>query len=293
MSRKSYLEGFFNRYDYCREDAQVLLNTYDRIVENPETDAIWKEAIDLYNESINCDYMKILELTDEVAMQLYLQEYTVYLLIFICLSQRAEKVYESHGIDRQIFHDNMLDLKFKLEECKLVKGIVGTFVPRWFIGFFNLTKFTLGRLQFEIAEFGYNYERDGKILTPQSKVINVHIPRTLKPLDEKSCDESFEKAKEYFADEIGDVCAFICYSWLLYPENKNILPQNSNTYRFMSRFDVIKSKIYKNREDLWRLFDTDEKNVDRLPTDTSMRRAYIKHLKQGGKTGYGFGVFFL
>ena len=293
MSLKSYLEDFFYRFDYCVEDASVLLNTYDKIVENPETDAIWKQAINLYNESINCDYTKILELANEVAVRLYLQEYTVELLIFICLSDRAQKVYQSRGIEPQIFHDNMLDLKYKLEECKLVKGIVGSFVAHWFVGFFNLTRFALGRLQFEVIKFGGQYEHNGKILTPESKVINVHIPRTMTPLDEKSCDEAFEKAKAFFADEIGDVCAFVCDSWLLYPENKKILSKDSNTYRFMSRFDVIKSRVDKERRDLWRLFDTEEKNVDKLPANTSMRRAYTEHLKQGGKVGSGLGVYFL
>ena len=293
MLLKSYLEDFFNRFDYCREDAIVLLSTYDKIVENHETDAMWKEAINLYNESINCDYEKILELADEAAKCLYLQEYTVELLIFICLSYRTEKIYELQGIDKQIFYDSMLDLKYKLEECKLVKGIVGSFVAKWFVGFFDLSRFALGRLQFEIIKFGEHYEHNGKILTPESKVINVHIPRTLTPLDEKSCDVAFEKAKAYFEGEIGDVCAFVCHSWLLYPENKNILPQHSNIYRFMLRFDVIKSEVDKERNDLWRLFDTDEKNFNKLPADTSVRRAYIEHLKKGGKTGSGFGVFFL
>ncbi len=293
MELKSYLEGFFQRFAYAPEDAAVLLEAYDKIMQNPETETMWKQAINLYIESINCDYAEIIEIADAVATKLYLQEYTVELLVFICLSQNAQKVYALHGIDEQIFHDNMLDLKYKLEECKLVKGIVGSFVAKWFAGFFNLTRFTLGRLQFEIIKFGEQYEKDGKVLTPESKVINIHIPRTMTPLDAKSCDEAFEKAKAFFKSETGEVCAFVCGSWLLYPENKDILPKHSNIYRFMLRFDVIKSRIDKERNGLWRLFDTDEKNADKLPADSSVRRAYVEHLKKGGKTGTGFGVFFL
>lgn len=150
----------------------------------------------------------------------------------------------------------------------------------------------LGRLQFEIINFGRNYQRLGKSLTPESKVINIHIPRTLTPLDSNSCEAAYKQAKEFFKDDIGENCAFVCYSWLLYPENKNILPEHTNIYKFMSQFEIIDLGIDKSRSDLWRLFDTDEKKPDRLPTDTSARRLFVDHLKKGGKMGWGYGVFF-
>ena len=45
-------------------------------------------------------------------------------------------------------------------------------------------------------------------------------------------------------------------------------------------------------EDLWRLFDTEDRNPDRLPTNTSFRKRYVDHLKNGGLVGWGYGVFF-
>lgn len=61
----------------------------------------------------------------------------------------------------------------------------------------------------------------------------------------------------------------------------------------MNRFHIITSKVDKHNAWLWRLFDTDEKNFEKLPTDSSMRKAYAEHLKNGGKTGWGYGVFWL
>lgn len=289
---RQYLEDFFRSYEYPEDDAAVLLKAYDKIVENPEEYAMWKQAVSLYDESIDCDYKKIIEVAVEVAERLYLHEYTTELLIFICLSYRAKDVYKENGIDEEIFHANMLDLRYKLEECKLVKGIVGTFVSDWFIGFFKLTRFTLGRLQFEVNSFNYEYEKDGKVLTPESKVIHVHIPRTNTPLSEDSCQEAFKRAKEFFADQVGETCAFVCSSWLLYPENETIIPPHTNIYKFMKLFDIIRTGIDKERRNLWRFFDTDEKNPDKLPTDTSLRRAFVEHMKKGGKIGAGVGVFF-
>lgn len=288
---KRYLTEFFAEFGYAEKDAEVLINTFDRIMENEETKKLWENAAELYNENIDCDYKRIIAIADEVAFKLYLREYTTDLLIFICLSKKMREVYKERGIEDEIFKNTILDLKYKMFECQAVKGITGTFVPEWFAGFFNLTRFAMGRLQFEIVEFEESFEKDAHKLTPGSKVINVHIPRTLTPLDEKSCDEAFAQAKEFFKNQV-DECAFVCHSWLLYPENKKILNPNSNTYKFMMRFEEIDFGINKNNHDLWRLFDTDEVNFNKLPEDTAMRRAYAEHLKKGGKTGWGLGVFF-
>jgi hypothetical protein len=60
----------------------------------------------------------------------------------------------------------------------------------------------------------------------------------------------------------------------------------------MKRFEILDQNISKDNGELWRLFDTDEKNPDRLPTNTSLQKAYVKHLKNGGKTGLGLGILF-
>ena len=290
---RRYLGEFFERFQYVQEDASFLLAAYDRIAASEEMHKRWQEALRLYDEDILCDYSQVISIADVVAENLSLNEYTLELLVFICLTKRAEEVYRERGLAPEIFYNTMLDLRYKLEECKAVYGVVGTFVASWFAGFFRLTRFALGRLQFEIIDFGDTYEKNGRCLPPDSKVINIHIPRTGTPMDPNSCDEAFAMAKEFFKREVGDPTPFVCSSWLLYPENKDILPETSNTYKFLMRFDVYNHRITKDGSNLWRLFDTKETNPDRLPTDTSFRRRYVEHLKKGGKLGSGKGVFFL
>ena len=108
-------------------------------------------------------------------------------------------------------------------------------------------------------------------------------------MDKESCDKAYAMAREFFKAEVGDNCPFICHSWLLYPEHMNILPKHTNVYRFCSEFDVFE---YADNEgdDLWRLFDTEDRNPNRLPTDTSLRRNYVEHMKKGGAVGWGLGV---
>lgn len=283
---KNYLNAFFDGFGYSAEDSAFLLSTYEKIERHPEAIKLWHSAERLYKADIHCDYDRIISLAGKAAILTGIHEYTADLLIFICISKYLQDNYRHKGIDDDIFYNSMLDLKYKLDECKAVKGVCGSFVVRWFTGFFDLTRFALGRLQFEIVDFNENYQN----LTPDSRVINVHIPRTLTPLDKKSCDEAYAQAVDFFESELGNEPAFVCDSWLLYPENREILDKNSNVYRFMSEYEIVKWGINEDGRDLWRLFDTDETDPYKLPADTSMRRRYTEHLKKGGKTGWGYGV---
>jgi hypothetical protein len=290
---KNYLYDFLKKCEYAESDIAFLTDAYEKIASHAEASTLWAQAIGLYRENIRCDFKRILALANRAAELLSVHKYTAELLIFLCLTKYLREEYEKRGLDIAIFENTVLDLRYKTEECKLVKGIVGSFVAEWFFKFFDMTRFALGRLQFQIIALGHTYEKDGVTLTPETKVIDVHIPRSLQPLDEKSCDEAFAQAKAFFADEVGEVCAFVCHSWLLFPEHETILSHGSNVYKFMKRFDIIKSGYSHSKGDLWRLFDTDEKDPEKLPADTSMRRAYVSHLKNGGKTGWGFGAFIL
>ena len=287
---REYLNNFMTVCDYLDTDKEFLLNAFDKIQANSETKAEFERILGVYEGNIQCDYYKeILVPAQNAGKIVNVHTYTSGLLIFMCMTKHLKKLYEEKGISDKIFHDSVLDLRYKLEECKAVRGVIGSFVAWWFPGFFNLTRFALGRLQFEVVKFEHNYSKNGVTLTPDSKVINVHIPRTGTPMDKESCDLAYAQARDFFKDEVGENCPFICHSWLLYPEHGNILPKHTNVYRFYSEYDVFE---YADNEgdDLWRLFDTEDRNPYRLPTDSSLRRNYVEHMKNGGRIGWGLGV---
>ena len=288
---RSYLTEFFNEFAYERADADHLLSTYDAIVASSEASALLGEALAAYDADFSLNYKEeILGRAKSIAAITDLHPFTVDLLVFICMTKRLRALYAEKGLDMQIYRDSVLDLKWKLEECKVVRGICGSFVAGWFPGFFNLSRFALGRLQFEVETIRFDYEKNGvRLVKDESKVINVHIPRTGTPMDKESCDKAYAAAREFFKDEVGEHAAFICNSWLLFPENKRILPPSTNTYRFLSEYDIVSWK-YNTGGDLWRLFDTDEKNPERLPANTTFRRCYVEHLKKGGRVGTGIGI---
>ena len=93
-----------------------MLSAYDSIAADSDTKIFLDNALDIYNQNIKCDSDDILKLCLKIERKLDIHEYTVELLVFICMSKKLLAVYEEKGISKEIFHNSMLDLKYKLEE---------------------------------------------------------------------------------------------------------------------------------------------------------------------------------
>ena len=290
---KTYLAEFFEIFDYPAEARKTLLDAYDTLHANEDTAAKWDAMIDEYIANIDCDFSVQLKTCETLIMPTTVSVFTAQLLLFICHSAHLRKMYKEKGIDDRIWYDSMLDLKAKLLECYTVYGVWGSFVASWFPRFFKMTRFALGRLQFETKKFEKKYEKDGIVLDEESIVLNVHSPRTLTPMTPEACDAAFRAAAKFYASELGDTpCTFVCSSWLLFPEHETMLPETSNIRAFLKTFDIIDSGYYGNDSpNLWRLFDTMEKNPNRLPADSTLRRAYLDRMRRGEKLGWGYGVY--
>ena len=293
---KTYALSFMTEIGFDGEAVEALSSDLERMLADPESKEIIEKQVALYETDVNRNYGEILSETDKAAEIAGVHKYSAELMIFILFSKHLRALYRERGISDRIWFDSMCDLKWKLWECKAVKGSWGSFVAGWFPGFFNLTRFALGRLQFEIVEFDGEYEKDGKKLKKGDKVINVHIPRTLTPLDKESRDDAYAQAAEFFSGMTdGAPIAFVCSSWLLYPEAEKILPAHSNIRGFMADYDIIRSKVDEEGDyhNMWRLFDMDfTGDFKDYPEDSSLRRAYKKFLLDGNRTGSGYGVFF-
>ncbi len=289
---REYLTWFFNEFSYDPADTAFLLAAYDKIMAHPEAKALLQGAIATYESNCDCDYNALTADTKKAGRLTDLHNHTTDLLLYVCLTKRLREMYAERGIDDGIWHDTVSDLKFKLEECKHVRGVCGMFVAFWMPGWFKMTRFALGRLQFEVVDFNHTYDKNGTVLDKDSKVLNMHIPRSGQPLSKALYEDSFARAKSFFADQFphGKV-PFVCHSWLLYPCMSEFVPESSNVRRFMEEFDII-SWDHSDGESLWCLFDTAERNPDRLPTDTSLRRAFVERLKSGGRVGWGYGILF-
>jgi hypothetical protein len=202
--------------------------------------------------------------------------------------------YRSAGLSDALFRNALADLSYKLEECRLVHGINGSFVAKWFAGFFKLERFAFGRLQFELYHLKKPCTCRGIPLPVGAKVIAVHIPRTGTRLDHALVKQAYEMARDFYKNEFdGGPVVFTCSSWLLYPWNLEILSPTSNLRAFIKDYEIVRSGDYEDYSSLWRLFDCNYTgNVDDLPQDSSLRRAYAARVGRGEPVGYGVGVFF-
>jgi hypothetical protein len=276
------------------EDVTVLLQAFDRLQAHPEARAAFDEACALYRAAPPHDHAEMLRLAETAARHSGVHEYAAEFLLYACLSDTLLSRYRERGLSDTLFWNTLQDLRYKLDECMLVYGIVGSFVASWFNGFFTLERFGMGRLQFEIIPFKYEYHKNGVHLEKNANVINVHIPRSGEPLTEESCREAYLLAKDFLGDKVQtEPCPFVCHSWLLYPTFGELLNHKSNTYLFYKSFEIIDTDIDKTGKNLWRLFDTMERHPDRLPANTTMRRVVVEHLKKGGKVGAAYGILFV
>ncbi len=291
-----YVLDIMKKLGFEEDAVEALYGDILKIYSVPEAKRAFEEAIREYEKDICCDHGVILSKADAAAELACIHKYSAELLIYLCLTKRLREVYEERNMDLGIWYDTILDLKWKALECKDVKGVWGSFVAFWFKGFFKMKRFTLGRLQFETVAVNFDYEKDGRSIRSGDKAINIHIPRTLMPLDKESCELAYKQAAEFFKDDIGDAdIAFVCDSWLLFPPFVELYSEKSNLYRFANEFDIVKVSY----EDegrygfAWRLFDMDYTgDVDALPGDSSLRRAIKEYMKQGKRSGGAKGIFF-
>ncbi len=283
---KENAKQMMQKLDFPINAQQELLSTLDVLLNSHE----FLEIVYRYKKE-NFDYSKMLEDTKNLALKHSVCEYTAYILMLICMTPELHKKYTQKYIDDEIFYATIADLKYKLEECRLVHGKCGTFVPGWYKGFFEMKIFALGRLQFEINHTWFECDVDGVHIPKGTKALSVHIPRTGTKLDHSLVLDSYNMAKEFFKDEFDDNVIFICNSWLLYPWNREVLKEGSNLAQFYDDFTIVRSGEYANYSEAWRLFDClYDGNPDNLPNDTSLRRAYIKRIKNKQPIGHGTGV---
>lgn len=292
---KTYMRDFFETFTYPEPARDSLLSAYDKINDCKELQKKFGILLNTYAEDKDCDFQNLLTCMVKISSKAGVHEYTGALLLAICLTKQLKVYYETEKINEQIWYTSMCDLKFKLLECKDVYDIWGTFVAGWFDGFFNVTRFGIHRLQFELVPFHSQaeYTKNGITLKPGDLVIDVHIPRTGTRLNRESVVKSYKEAAVFFRKRYQlEHIAFVCHSWLLYPRNKEVLSPQSNLYSFFSDFDIIESGDDKDYGEVWRLFDKNyEGDVEKLPQDSSLRRTYADWIRKGEKVGWGYGVY--
>lgn len=284
-----HYEQLIGALDLLTEDEAYLLNIGKKLLTDHE--AIWRQGIgDYYEKKCEIDTVRpvLIELSELSGVHIY----TIDFIFAAILSERMMRSFIDKGYGQRLFWDTIADLKYKLEECKVVKGIRGIFVFDWYRLFFKLEIFTLGRLQYQVTTYPWdNYNRADININKGDTVYSVHIPSS-GPLSEDLRYDSYTRACNFFSKETKDnplIC--ICESWLLYEDNKNIFPGRLNMVKFMDDWDIIDSHDDDRYPDAWRLFGVDYTGDPKLlPAESTPQKSMKQWLENGGKAGHGFGV---
>ncbi len=288
---QNYVKEFLKNYDYSPDAAKAVTDTLTKILSREGGEETLNQLLSDYKSGN--PFCEICRKISSSADAFRVDEYTLYLTCFILFSKRLIDKYRQNGISEDVLSATLTDLKYKTEECLLVKGRYGIFVPEWFQWHFTMKLFGMERLQFQLSSVPRDVEIGGKIFKKSSDALFVHIPRSGKRLAHDAVLKDYKKARDFFADFLGrEIDLFFCHSWLLFPLNRTLLSAESNIARFCSDYEILDVNYYPDYSETWRLFDREWRgDVSELPSDTTLRRKYIELIKSGEKLGDALGAF--
>lgn len=245
-----------------------------------------------------------LEHVEQLETEAGIHKYSLDLLLLIECTLILKKDFEKKALEDskyslEIFYETMKDITYKVHECQDVYGVLGIFVGFWYDGFFDMTRFALGRLQFEMMPLWLSKPVliHGYMLENGMEAINMHIPSS-GPLIPFEVEESLRMASEFFKDRFkGRPVVFVMASWLLDEDFMALLPEG-NIKKFVTQFQVLNTNKSDYFDDGWRVFGNTwcfDKNqwrdaVKNLPRNTRLQRVIADYLQRGGNLGYGYGV---
>ena len=205
-----------------------------------------------------------------------------------CLSAAIDterEIYAKKGISDKIFTDTMSVFTVYVKEYYAIHGIYGFDSLRWIWRQLSGILFRLGTLEFEMIRYQGN-DPTGRI-EKNTPLLSVHIPSNA-ILSREEIDKSYTQAREFFANTEYANAPFYCWSWLLSPKLKEMLPESSGILRFMNDFEIISETPSGDSANI-RVFNKLFHTPENLPEKTSLQRNLKKLLLQGGHAGEGEG----
>jgi hypothetical protein len=122
------------------------------------------------------------------------------------------------------------------------------------------------------------------VLQPGDTVLDVHIPEG-GSMTHELCRESYYWAAEFWAKHFPEQAwkAFVCHSWLLGPQLRELLPATSNIIKFQNDYNKIPI-LSDDSQTFERVFGvnlTDLADPADLPRDTTLQRTIADYVLAG------------
>lgn len=298
------MQDLMKKADFPQDAAEEMLALIERLKKTGNWKKIQELSQKIMEELPREEGMReMLSKAESWEDELDVHKYTMDLLVLLCCWKILEGRYLERKYPMDIFRNSVRDLSFKMRECQEVYGVTGIFVAEWHDRFLDISRFALGRLQFELIEYPFEemYTEKGHTVKKGDTVINVHIPSD-GPLRKEDADAAFEMAEAFYRGTLpsGQIpgaripdgpAVFVMDSWLLDTDMMRLLPEG-NMKEFVNRFSVIQCEKHEKFGDGWRIFQNEwKKDPKDLPRRTKLQRAVADYLQEGGKLGGGYGIF--
>lgn len=194
----------------------------------------------------------------------------LYVYAYLALVDVALEYHRAHGIAEAVSWTTLADLGRNLAVDRRMRGEGWPVMQSWLTLHSRGGLYELGRLQHHRGD----------------SALSLHIPDS-GPLTPEAVSASLDEARAFFPRHFPDerYTAFSCGSWLLDPQLREYLPDESNIIRFQRRFDLEPHEeqegLNADVEVLRFVFRTLTTPLDRLPRGTVLQRAVVDHLQAG------------
>lgn len=287
------IQTFCEEYDYPPQVCEALLHAYKLVAADEKATALLKQNEQMLWQDqfskIGDDLIRL----DKIAEMVGEHPYIIHLLFFVLCAPKTKQLYIQRGIPLDIYRSSMLAVKWKMQKTYPLYGVWGSGWAAWFRPFFQLRRFGIGRLEFELFPSMMDYQKGDVLICKGDPVINVHIPAA-GPLNHDAVVESYQKAAAFFTGAFpSGVIPFQCNSWLLYPPVSEMVPKG-NLWAFSSDYEIIAVEDESKEDDRWRVFHVPETvPVELYPERTSLQRRLKAWLLEGHTMGSGVGMFLM
>jgi GNAT domain-containint protein/N-acyltransferase family protein len=206
-----------------------------------------------------------------------------HLYVFLAAVPHVLRMHAEREIPEDVTWWTLRDVGLQVANYEVRTGRPGFDGAFWVWPHFRGEAITVGRLQYDRRRVPDD-ATGGLASRGGAPALGVHIP-ALGPLTPEACDESLSRAPGFYAKhfpeeryEVG-----ICESWLMDDQLLRYLPSTSNIARFQQRFALADGWSRLADDDVVRFaFGRLPDDLSELPQDTTLERALVAHLRDGG-----------
>ena len=111
------LAAFAKEHEFPKEAVDALSGALELTIGNDHLYDVFTQWEQNYWENPNMDYILLQNTLESLDGEEGISKYTFALLFMIGISRHTWELYQKQGISREIFHDSMADMHWKLLEC--------------------------------------------------------------------------------------------------------------------------------------------------------------------------------